>query len=797
MGSLLQDVRYGLRVLRKNIGFTIVAVLTLAVGIGATVGTFTVVNSVLLRPFPFAEPEQLVRLYESNPQTPTFSLSGPNYLDWQAQSQSLASMGAWNGGQVALLEGGEPEQLAAARVTSSLFPMLRIEPQRGRAFTAEEDRPGASANVALISAGLWERRFGSDPSVLGRSLNLSGQSFTVIGIMPKDFAFPRNTDVWTPLEVNPENRGNHIYGVMGRLKPGVTPEQARTELTTIATRLAQAYPATNKDWGATVMTLTEWIIGPQLERTLLVMMGAVLFVLLIACANVANLLLAKATTRHRELAIRAALGAGRTRLVRQLLTESVLLGLAGGGAGVLLAYWALDVMRKLAPANLPRFNSATIDPLVLAFAVGVCFLSAVTFGLAPALHWRPRDINSDLSEGTRAGASAGRGRLRSVFAAAEVALALVLLVAAGLMVRSFSRLLQVDPGFQTENVLMAQVALNPSRFPAEKRTAIFTEVLERVGHLPGVEAAGITNISPLTGGSTNVPFSIEGRPPQGEGEFIAADWRSVSPGFFSTMNIPLIKGRLITAADAAPAPGVAVINETMAKRWWPNEDPIGRSIRAQGSQTTTEIVGVVGDIKDVQLAGPPNPAMYLSYQQVAWPNMTLLVRTSAQPEAIAAALRAQVWAVENTIPIPAIGSVTDAVDLARTQPRFTMALFTGFSVIALLLAAIGIYGVVAFSVTQRTREIGIRMALGATAGDIRRLVLRGGALLALIGLAAGLAGAFALTRLMRTFLYEVSPTDPATFIAVAAGMAVIALLATYIPARRATRVDPLVALRYE
>jgi putative ABC transport system permease protein len=346
-------------------------------------------------------------------------------------------------------------------------------------------------------------------------------------------------------------------------------------------------------------------------------------------------------------------------------------------------------------------------------------------------------------------------------------------------------------------VLMAQMALNPARFPAERRTAIFSEMLGRVAGIPGVEAAGITNIAPLAGGSTNIPFAIVGRPPQSEGEFIAADWRSVSPGFFSAVNIPLLTGRLITAADVADAPSVAVINQTMAERWWPDQDPIGKYIRAQGSQVDTQIVGIVGDIKDVQLAGPPNPAMYLSYQQVAWPNMTLLVRTSAQPEAIAAALREQVWAVEKTVPIPAIGTVADAVDRARTQPRFTMALFTGFSVIALLLAAIGIYGVVAFSVTQRTREIGIRMALGASAGDIRRLVLRGGALLALIGVAGGIAGALTLTRLMESFLFEVSPTDPATFIAVGVGMAGIALLATYVPARRATRVDPLVALRYE
>jgi len=798
MGSLLQDVRYGFRVLRKNLGFTIVAVLTLAVGIGSTVGTFTVVNSVLLRPFPFAEPEQLVRLYESNPQTPTFSLSGPNYLDWKAQSQAFESMGAWSGGQVALLERGEPEQLAAAAVTSSLFPMLRVEPQRGRAFTAEEDRPGASANVAVISAGLWERRFGSDPSVLGRSLNLAGQSVTVVGIMPKDYNFPVNTDIWVPLAVNPDNRGNHIYGAMGRLKPGVTPEQARTELGAIAALLAQEYPATNKDWGATVMTLTEWIIGPQLERTLLVMMGAVFFVLLIACANVANLLLVRASVRSREMAVRAALGAGRVRLGLQMLAESLVLAVGGGLGGVLLGYAMISPIRTLAGTSLPRVADITLDVRVLLFAAAAALLTGLIFGLAPAWHATRPTVGACLREGGRSSAARGTRWLRHALLIGEVAISIVLLAGATLLVRSFLNVYRVDPGFNPEPVMAFQVGLPQPVYPTEpSRLAFYDGLIEKLEAEPGVASASIIQTLPMRG-DYQLSFDVRGRAPARPGEGFSANYRVVAPHYFETLGIPLKRGRAFGSGDTGESQKVVIIDEAFARQQFPDRDPIGQAITiGNGRNEAQEIVGVVGNVHHLGLETAAGASMYVPLSQDVFSGVWVVARAKGDPSALFPVARQAVRDLNPNIPPYAFTTMAAVVTESQAGREFSLFLLVTFAGVALFLAAVGLYGVVGYAVLQRTREIGLRIAIGAEPTSVLWMILGGGMKLALAGVAIGVVAALGLGRVIKSMLFNVEPRDPVSLAATAAVLVGVALLACYIPARRAMRVDPIVAIREE
>jgi putative ABC transport system permease protein len=798
METIVQDLKYGFRLLVKSPGFTAMAVIALALGIGANTAIFSVVNAVLLRPLPFKEPDRLVRMWETNPQSSTFSTSDPNFLDFRSQNQVFEEMGAWRYQAMNLIERDEPQQILATAVSASVFPMLGVTPALGRTFNSDEDRVGGNNRVIVLGDGLWRRSFGADAQVLGKNITLDSQTYTVIGVMPRDFDFPQAVQAWVPLAANASsNRANHMLGAAGRMKPGITLEQARTEMQSIATRLSKQYPESNGGWGARLASFSEWLIGPAFERTVWVLLAAVALVLLIACANVANLLLAKATTRQKEIAIRAALGASRVRLARQLLTESALLALLGGSAGLLLSVWGIEVVRSMGRGNVPRLNEVSVDPRVIAFACAAALLSAGIFGLAPALHMWKSDVHRNLGDGTRSSASGTRGRARSALVVGEIALAMVLLISAGLMMKSFVSLLQLNPGFRADHVLMANVALPASRYKPPQRAAFFRQLMEHLAAVPGVQQVGAINIGPLSGGSTATQVTIPGRTPASRDEFLSANWRTVTPGYFAAMGVPLQRGRLLNDDDAGDGrPPTLIINQTMARRWWPNEDPVGKTVLPEGNKTPYTIVGVVGDVRDVSLNTEPAPTMYFSYGG-GWPSMTILVHSTADPSAVANAMREQVHSLDRTLPLTAVGSLQEAISASVAQPRFSTVLLGTFSALALLLAVVGIYGVVSYSVTQRTFEIGIRMALGAQQSDVLKLVLGHGLALVGIGVAVGLIAALASTRILKTLLFGVSATDPLVFTAIVALLAGVALLASYIPARRATRVDPMVALRYE
>jgi predicted permease len=806
MRTLWQDVRYGIRMLRKHPGFTLVAVLTLTLGIGANTAIFSVVNSVLLRPLPFTQPERLVKVW---PQKVRTSVSKAEFVEVRDHSQSFDELAAYSGWSFTLTGRDEPAKLSGARTTATFFSLLGVHAALGRTFLPEEDQPERS-RVALLGYGAWENRFGGDPHIVGQSIMIDGQSHTIVGVLPRDFNFPDNQfsrdklELVTPAPLDPGDGNDFTAGylnVMGRLKQGVTYEQAQAEVVNLARNARVKFARKPDNYGleASVNPLQRELIG-ETNQMLLVLLGAVGFVLLIACANVANLQLARTTARNREIAIRTALGAARSRVIRQLLTESVLLSLLGGALGILLAMWGITILVSLLPEEIPRLNSIGIDLRVLLFSLGLSMLTGMLFGLAPALQGSKVDLQTALKEGGRTSTTGMGGRMRSLLIVTEVGLALMLVICAGLLVKSFWRLQQVDPGFEAEKVLSLQLSPPSTSYEGgARKRVLYRQVLERVQALPGVKAAGAIHLLPMGGSNWNPALRVEDHPlPEGT-DLPSVDWRLITNGYFQAMGIRLIRGRYFTEGDNENALAVAIVNETLARRYWPNEDPVGKRIRGGfEGKDWVPIVGVVSDVKEQGLDLPTHLEMYRPYAQAPFTSsMTLMVRTDADPSGLAAAIRQEVWAIDKDVPITDIQPLTQVVSKSIATRRSTMLMLGTFAAVALLLGAVGIYGVVTYSVNQRIHEIGVRMALGATSRDVLRLIVGQGMRVILTGVALGLGGAYLVTRALERLLFGVSATDPLTFAGVSVLLTVIAFLACLIPARRATHVDPMEALRYE
>ena len=805
MDTFVQDLRYAARQLRARPGFTAAAVLALALGIGANTAMFSVVNAVLLQPLPFRDPEGLVVLYERNrSQGVEREQSAAETLDdWRRDARTLSGLVAWRHWGLTLTGQGEPEDVSTIRASFNLFDVLGVAPALGRGFLPEEGQPGRH-HVVVLSHGIWTQRFGADPRIVGRTLTLDDSPHTVIGVMPAGFRFPDDADVeaWMPLvyeRFEVRTRNQRMFEVLGRLAPDATLETARAELGTIAARLATTYPSTNTGWDVALLPAKEVATG-EASEPLLVLLGAVTFVLLIACANVGNLFLARAADREREMAIRAALGAGRGRLVRQLLVESGLVGLIGAAGGVLLAVWGIDLVLAVAPDDLPGWNPVRIDGWVLGFALLLTALTTVITGLVPARALAAPDLGGSLKEGAgRATAHAGRTQLRRGLVILEMALAIVLLAGAGLLLKSFALLQRVDPGFNPARLLAATIYLPDHRYPDDFRQAAFyVDLLERVRVLPGVVSAGAVTTLPMSpvGIDHDLPVVIEGRELPGTRE-PQADFRIASPGYFETMGIPVLRGRTLTEHDRADAPPVVVVNKVLVDQLLPGEDPIGKRIRYFRAGPLAEIVGVVGQVHHRSLDAEPRPEIYISYRQLQYGSMTVVVRSGGDPLALAEPIKAAVFAADPVQPITEIATMDDLLHRSVAEPRFNTLLLGGFAALALVLAAIGIYGVVSYTVSRRTHEIGIRMALGARTVDVFRSVVGDGVRLAAIGTALGVLVALALGRALSSLLFQVSPHDPAVLALVALLLIGLAALACTVPARRATRVDPIVALRTE
>jgi putative ABC transport system permease protein len=809
MRTLIQDLRYGLRLLARSPGFTAIALLTLMLGIGATAAIFSVVDAVLLRALPYREPQRLVSVFEDDSEIgfPRNTPAPGNYADWKAQTQIFEDAAA-SSGRIYNLTGdrGDPEKLDGAAVTQNLFSVLGTKPDLGRVFLPEEDRPGA-VHVALIGHGLWMRRFGGDPSLVGRAILLNSEKYTVVGVMAAGFAYPfGNDDLWTPMALTQgqlSDRGSHYLQVVARLRAGVTPAQANAELQVLCKRLARAYPDTNAGISRFFAEPLQDTYTHDARTGLIVLMAAVGFILLIACANIANLLLSRATGRQREIAVRTALGAARGRIVRQIFTESVLLAVGGGLLGILLADWCFLFLKNLIPEDLARSASLTLDPRVLAFAVAISLASSFLFGMAPAFEVSRIDLTDVLKEGGRGSVGPRRGKLRNLLVIGEVALSLILLVGAGLLLESFARLRVLDPGFRADHVLTVRLDVPRSRYgDFAKRSEFFDGVLERVRGLPGVKTAGFTSALPLTwDGGTN-GFTPEGMVLRPDVTYDAND-RVVTPGYFEAMRIPLRRGRLFDRADGPDAPPVALINETMARKFWPNQDPVGKRFKFGDPADKTPwclIAGIVGDVRQMRLNEPSRQEMYFPHWQSKDNWMVprdLVIRTSGDPLGVAGAVRQAVWLIDRDQPVSDVMTLDGLLDQEVAQRRVQAALLGGFAALALILACVGIYGVLSYLVTQRTQEIGVRVALGANAADVFRTVAGQGMALVGLGIAAGLAGTLALSRLLASLLFGVHATDPLVYFGAVAAFAAVALLACYFPARRAARVDPMVALRYE
>jgi len=806
MFTMLYDLRYSLRMFRKAPGFTAAAVLALALGIGANTAIFSVVNGVLLRPLAYRDSGRLVLAWQTEPDLPQAPLTSPDFLDWKEQNRVFEQLEAFALTGLNLTGRDRPVRLEGARITPGFFRMLGVAPALGRDFLPEEDQPGRN-QVVILSHAAWVENFGSDPQIAGKSVTLDGNSYTVVGVMPRQFRTPapQREEIFTPFSMRKtDSRGSHFLAAIGCLKPGVSLEQAQTEISGIAARLSKAYPATNTGIGARLVPLQEQVVG-RVRPTLLALLGAVGFVLLIACANVATLLLARATTRRQEMALRTALGAARFRLIRQLLTESGLLALAGGGLGVALAYWGIQALKLARGANLPRLEEVSIDPQVLAFTAGVSLLTGLLFGLVPALQYSRVDLTSALKEAGAHRASAFgwcrvSGRAGSFLVTAEVALCLVLAICSGLMVKSFLRLMNQEFGFRPGNVLTARLFLPQSRYKEPRQWSDFFRTLAgRIRALPGVEEAATTSKLPLRGGNNGVVL-IEGRPaPVGNLNGTLVEQSPVSPAYFRAMGIPLKRGRTFQETDEPEnAPPVAVVNESMARRFWPGENPIGKRFSwDRNPPRWLEIVGVVSDVRQQGLERAALPESYLVYARNPRPAQVLVVRTALDPERFKPALLDQIRQMDKDLPALSTLTMQQIVDEQSSSRRFQTALFGTFAVLALLLASIGIYGVFSHMVAQRNREIGLRMALGAQRGHILRSVLGQAMALAAAGVAAGIAGALALSRVLSSLLFEVKPADLPTFAAVAGFLLAVAAAASYIPAHRAARVDPMVALRHQ
>jgi putative ABC transport system permease protein len=801
LNSMLRDLRYASRNLWRNPGFTAVSVLALALGIGANSAIYTVVNSVLLQPLPYPDSQQLVVVRERNLKAgfPSFSLSPGTYLGYRDQNRSFSGIAAMTGGGLNLSGGAEPERLRGTRVTGNFFEVLGRKPALGRAFTAQETELG-SHRVAILSHGLWQRRFGGSPAVLGQALKLNGEPYIVVGVMAPDFRLG-NADIWTPLAMNTANwsqRGGHYLSAIGRLKPGVTIASAANDLNAIAARAEQQFPNSNSGWDTTLTDLRESAVG-RIRPAMLTLSAAVGFVLLIACVNIANLLLSRSAARKREIAVRASLGAGRWRLVRQLLTESVLLAAMGAVVGLGLAWAGTRALVNLTPNILPRAAEIALDWRALGFTAAIAVFTGLLFGIAPALHMVRTDLIAALREGARGNAIGfRRNRLRSVLVTGEVALALILLCGAGLLMRSFYRLQSMDPGFDPHGILTFRTNLPAARYnDDDKRIAFYRQALDRLRSLPGVTAAGAGQIFPLSGDDYILSFTQIGKPPLPPGNDRSAAYYSITPGYFQALHIPIKAGRDFNQHDDAAGAPVALISESMARQFYANENPIGQRIQMGNGSKPSEIVGIVGDVRDQQLEELGRPAVYQAAAQVPFGTMYFGIRSAADPAALIPAVRGVIRELDSELPLDAVGTVDALVSTSLAQRRFAMLLMAIFAAIALALAMIGIYGVISYSVTQATQEIGIRMALGARPGDVLAMVFRYAGLLLGMGLAIGLGGALAAGKLIATQLYGVKPGDPVTFAAVAGALVLTGIVASAVPAMRATRVDPLVALREE
>ena len=802
MDTLVRDIRYGFRSLLKRPGVSVIALIALALGIGANTAIFSLVNAVVLKPLPFHEPDQLVWVFGNIRNGGNRASVAPlDFLDYRNENKTFEQFAAHFGGQMALtLTGsGEPERLSASGVTGNYFQALGVTPALGRGFSLENEKTGQD-QVAVLSHAFWLKRFGGDASVLNKTIVLDGRSVEIIGVMPKLFSFPQNADLWVPMnfDSSPEmkQRKAHFLRPIGRLKSGVTLAQAQADTDVIAREMERLYPESNTGWNLRIVSLRDQLIG-NTQGTIFILFGAVGLVLLIACANVANLLLVRAASRQKEVALRAALGASSWRIMRQVITESLLLALFGGALGVLLATWGVELLLKLGEGSIPLTADVKIDATVLGFTLLVSLTTGILFGLAPALRTLKLSLTDSLKEAGRGvGEGMLRNRTRSVLVVMESAIAVVLLIGAGLLIRSLVELLKTNPGFDADNVLTMRIDLPRKKYDTPEKAANFYRELEtRVSNLPGVEAAGTVTELPLSGQLNDMPFTVEGRPPVAPNEAFGADFRRVNQHYFQALRIPLLRGRNFSENEVQQSSKVLLVSEQLVSAVFPNEEPIGKRLVLAMGNDQWEIIGIVGDIRDRSLAGPPLAAMYLPTRQTARNN--LVIRNGENPLSLAGAVRREVQAIDPDQPVAAVRTMNDWIDTSVAGPRYRTMLLAIFAGVALLLASTGIYGVMSYSVAQRTHEIGVRMALGARRWDVLKLVIRQGMVLVVIGVILGLFGAFALTRVMSSLVFGVTTKDPVTFAAVALVLTLVALIACYIPARRATKVDPLVALRYE
>jgi putative ABC transport system permease protein len=811
MQSILQDLRYSIRMFAKSPGFTLVALLALALGIGANTAIFSVVNDVLLRNLPYREPDRLVMVWENNrPRSREMNVISPaNYLNWQDQNTVFEQMAAFNDRRFNLTDVGDPEEIPGQAVTVSLFPMLGVGPALGRAFSDEDAKPGAPP-VVILGHGLWQRRFGGETRIVGDQITLNGNKFTVVGVMPAGFRFyikeasfgRRVPEMWIPVGFEASDRvhkGRYMAAI-ARLKPGVSLRQAQAEMSAIGSRLEAQYPEFDTGWGINLVPLPSQMTR-EIRLALIVLFAAVAFVLLIACANVANLILARASIRAREMSIRAALGANRSRLVRQLLTESLLLAVFGGLIGLLIASWGVDLLVSLAPADLIEMKSVSIDYRMLTFTLLTTVITGLAFGVIPALASSRLDLQDALKEGSRsASGGAGGRRTRKALVVAEIAMTLLLLVGAGLLIRSLARLHSVDPGFDPRNLLTVRLILPGSKYREPQQvTGFYRDLIHRVETLPGVKSVGANAFPPFAGPGSATSFLIEGRPMPAAGESPVADVRIVDANYFETMKIPFHDGRNFTDAETTESRHVVVVNQTLVRQYFPDENPLGKqlTINMKSENVPSEIIGVVGDVKHVGLDSEVRPMTYWPHPELPIGSMTLMVRTSGDPMSLVSALRNEVKAIDKDLPLSDVRTMEQLLAASTARSRFLAVLLAIFAALALTLACVGIYGVMSTTVSQRVREIGIRMALGARQADVVRMVVGQGMVLVGIGIAIGLTGALALTRLMSTLLFGVTATDPMTFASLAALLGVVALVACLVPALRATKVDPLLALRCE